>query len=229
MAPPIAVIDFETTGMVPAQGARATEVAIVLLEGTQVVDRFASLMQTGAWIPPFIEELTGISNAMVAAAPPAEAVMREAARFVGDAPMVAHNAAFDSKFWQSELQHAGLQATQPFACTVLLSRRVYPDAPSHKLGNLIDHLGLPRTGRAHRALADAEMAAALLARMQHDLTTQWQLPSADFAQLQAVQRCTRKTLAQWLARQAHSAQAASAAKASPRAKAPTPQMSLLFD
>ena len=198
MAPPIAVIDFETTGMVPAQGARATEVAIVLLEGTQVVDRFASLMQTGAWIQPFIEELTGISNAMVAAAPPAEAVMREAARFVGDAPMVAHNAAFDSKFWQSELQHAGLQATQPFACTVLLSRRVYPDAPSHKLGNLIDHLGLPRTGRAHRALADAEMAAALLARMQHDLGQRYGVPWPDHALLMRLQACKRQALGKLL-------------------------------
>ena len=198
MAPPIAVIDFETTGMVPAQGARATEVAIVLLEGSQVVDRFASLMQTGAWIPPFIEELTGISNAMVAAAPPAEAVMREAARFVGDAPMVAHNAAFDSKFWQSELQHAGLQATQPFACTVLLSRRVYPDAPSHKLGNLIDHLGLPRTGRAHRALADAEMAAALLARMQHDLGQRYGVPWPDHALLMRLQACKRQALGKLL-------------------------------
>ena len=194
MAPPIAVIDFETTGMAPAQGARATEVAIVLLEGTQVVDRFASLMQTGAWIPPFIEELTGISNAMVAAAPPAEAVMREAAHFVGNAPMVAHNAAFDSKFWQSELQHAGLQATQPFACTVLLSRRVYPDAPSHKLGNLIDHLGLPRTGRAHRALADAEMAATLLARMQHDLGQRYGVPWPDHALLMRLQACKRQAL-----------------------------------
>ena len=194
MAPPIAVIDFETTGMAPAQGARATEVGIVLLEGDTVVDRFASLMQTGAWIPPFIEELTGISNAMVAAAPPAEAVMREAARFVGDAPMVAHNAAFDSKFWQSELQHAGLQATQPFACTVLLSRRVYPDAPSHKLGNLIDHLGLPRTGRAHRALADAEMAAALLARMQHDLGQRYGVPWPDHALLMRLQACKRQAL-----------------------------------
>lgn len=198
MAPPIAVIDFETTGMAPAQGARATEVAIVLLEGTQVVDRFASLMQTGAWIPPFIEELTGISNAMVAAAPPAEAVMREAARFVGNAPMVAHNAAFDSKFWQSELQHAGLQATQPFACTVLLSRRVYPDAPSHKLGNLIDHLGLPRTGRAHRALADAEMAAALLARMQHDLGQRYGVPWPDHALLMRLQACKRQALGKLL-------------------------------
>jgi DNA polymerase-3 subunit epsilon len=94
----------------------------------------------------------------------------------------------------------------------------------------VQHLGLPRAERAHRALADAEMAAALLARMQHDLTNQWQLPSADFAQLQAVQRCTRKTLAQWLARQAHNdAQAVSAAKARARATAATPQMSLLFD
>ena len=189
--PPIAVIDFETTGMSPSQGARATEVAIVLLEGGQVVDRFQSLMKTGAWIPPFITELTGISNAMLQDAPSADAVMRDAARFVGKAPMVAHNASFDSKFWQAELQLADVPAPQPFACTVLLSRRLYPDAPTHKLGPLVQHLGLPRAERAHRALADAEMAAALLARMQHDLTTQWQLPTADFAQLQAVQRCTR--------------------------------------
>lgn len=207
MAPPIAVIDFETTGMAPAQGARATEVAIVLLEGTQVVDRFASLMQTGAWIPPFIEELTGISNAMVAAAPPAEAVMREAARFVGDAPMVAHNAAFDSKFWQSELQHAGLQATQPFACTVLLSRRVYPDAPSHSLGRLTDHLGLPRAGRAHRALADAEMAAALLACMQRDLCQRFGLAWPDHALLMQLQRCARPAIGKLLQRHRQAAPA----------------------
>ena len=200
MAAPIAVIDFETTGMAPAQGARATEVAIVLMEGEQVVDRFDSLMRTGVPIPPFIEQLTGISNAMLATAPPAEAVMREAARFVGSAPMVAHNAAFDSKFWQSELQHAGLQATQPFACTVLLSRRVYPDAPSHKLGNLIDHLGLPRTGRAHRALADAEMAAALLVRMQRELCQRFGVPWPDHALLMQLQRCARQSIGKLLDR-----------------------------
>src|SRR3989344_5219392 len=67
--PPIAVIDFETTGISPGQGARATEVAIVLLEQGQVVDRFQSLMKTGVWIPSFITQLTGITNAMVNAAP----------------------------------------------------------------------------------------------------------------------------------------------------------------
>ncbi len=145
--PPIAVIDFETTGISPGQGARATEVAIVLLEQGQVVDRFQSLMKTGAWIPPFITQLTGITNAMVNAAPDAAQVMQDAARFVGDAPMVAHNAAFDSKFWQAELALVGLTAPQPFACTVLLSRRLYPQAPSHKLGTLVDYHGLPLTGR----------------------------------------------------------------------------------
>ena len=199
MSHPIAVIDFETTGISPGQGARATEVAIVLLEGGVVVDRFQSLMKTGAWIPPFITQLTGITNAMVNAAPDAAGVMQESARFVGNAPMVAHNASFDSKFWQAELALAGLPAPQPFACTVLLSRRLYPQAPSHKLGTLVDYHGLPRTGQAHRALADAEMAAALLARMQHDLRTQWRVAQPDHALLMALQRCARPAVGKLLA------------------------------
>ena len=199
MSHPIAVIDFETTGISPGQGARATEVAIVLLEGGVVVDRFQSLMKTGAWIPPFITQLTGITNAMVNAAPDAAGVMQEAARFVGNAPMVAHNASFDSKFWQAELALAGLPAPQPFACTVLLSRRLYPQAPSHKLGVLVDYHGLPRTGQAHRALADAEMAAALLARMQHDLRTQWRVAQPDHSLLMALQRCARPAVGKLLA------------------------------
>ena len=199
MSHPIAVIDFETTGISPGQGARATEVAIVLLEGGVVVDRFQSLMKTGAWIPPFITQLTGITNAMVNAAPAAAEVMAQAARFVGNAPMVAHNAAFDSKFWQAELALAGLPAPQPFACTVLLSRRLYPQAPSHKLGVLVDYHGLPRTGQAHRALADAEMAAALLARMQHDLRTQWRVAQPDHSLLMALQRCARPAVGKLLA------------------------------
>ena len=199
MSHPIAVIDFETTGISPGQGARATEVAIVLLEGGVVVDRFQSLMKTGAWIPPFITQLTGITNAMVNAAPAAAEVMAQAARFVGNAPMVAHNASFDSKFWQAELALAGLPAPQPFACTVLLSRRLYPQAPSHKLGVLVDYHGLPRTGQAHRALADAEMAAALLARMQHDLRTQWRVAQPDHALLMALQRCARPGVGKLLA------------------------------
>ncbi len=197
----IAVIDFETTGTSPNLGDRATEVAIVMTEGGRIVDRYQSLMNAGVRIPPFITQLTGITNAMVAAAPPAAQVMAEAARFVGDAPMVAHNAGFDRRYWQAELALCGLPALQPYACTVLLSRRLYPDAPSHKLGQLVQWLGLPQTGRAHRALADAEMAAELLGRIRHDLMLRHGVARPDHALLCSLQKCSKAALPKfWQAR-----------------------------
>lgn len=195
-----AVIDFETTGISPACGDRATEVAIVLLESGRVVDRFQSLMNAGVRIPSFITQLTGITNAMVASAPDAAQVMLEANRFVGAVPMVAHNAAFDRKFWQAELTRAGQDALQPFICTLLLSRRLYPQAPNHKLGSLVDYHRLPRTGQAHRALADAEMAAALFSQIQRDLQSRHGVASADHALLMALQRCAKPAVAALLAR-----------------------------
>ena len=197
----LAVIDFETTGATPAHGARATEVAICLLEDGRIVDRYASLMNAGVRIPSFITQLTGITNAMVAAAPPADVVMREAAAFVGQRPMVAHNAAFDRQFWRSELAHCGLTAANDFACTLLLSRRLYPDAPNHKLGTLAQWFDLPVSGRAHRALADAEVAAHLLARMQHDLQKRHGCSRADAALLMALQRTARHQVETFLRQQ----------------------------
>ena len=203
----IAVIDFETTGLSPAMGDRATEVAIVLVEGGRLVDRFQSLMNSGVRIPPFITSLTGISNAMLATAPSAASVMAEASRFVGDTPMVAHNASFDRKFWVAELERAGLGAPQPFACTLLLSRRLYPQAHSHKLGALIDYHRLPRAGAAHRALADAEMAAHLLEQIRHDLRTSHKVVEPNHVLLMSLQRCAKAALGTFIARHAVNAQA----------------------
>lgn len=198
----IAVIDFETTGLSPAMGDRATEVAIVLLEGGRVVDRFQSLMNAGVRIPSFITQLTGITNAMLADAPDAAQVMADASRFVGSAPMVAHNASFDRKFWVAELQRLGLPAPQPYACTLLVSRRLYPQAPNHKLGSLVDFHRLPRVGAAHRALADAEMAAALLGQIQRDLQTRHGVARPDHALLMTLQRCAKPAVSALMARYA---------------------------
>jgi DNA polymerase-3 subunit epsilon len=198
----LAVIDFETTGISPAQGDRPTEVAIVRLEHGVVVDRFQSLMNPGVRIPAFITQLTGITNAMVQTAPPVGQVMAEAARFVGQSPMVAHNASFDRKVWQAELHRLGLPALQPFACTVLLARRLLPQAPNHQLGTLVRHLGLPCTGRAHRALADAEMAAELLLHLQGLLRTHHGLAHAGHPLLMGLQACTRAAVPRWLQQQA---------------------------
>ena len=198
-----AVIDFETTGISPDGGDRATEVAIVLVEGGgRVVDRFQSLMNAGVRIPAFITGLTGITNAMIATAPAAAQVMGEASRFVGQAPLVAHNAAFDRRFWQAELARAGLAANQPFICTLLLARRLYPQAPNHQLGTLVDFHRLPRTGQAHRALADAEMAAALLGQIRHDLRTRHGVASPDNALLMALQRCAKASVGAMMAQYA---------------------------
>jgi len=198
---PIAIIDFETTGTSPEQGDRPTEVAIVLTDGHAVVDRFQSLMNPGVRIPAFITQLTGITNAMVQAAPPVAQVMQDAARFVGNSPMVAHNASFDRKYWQAELQRLGLPATHPFACTVLLARRLLPSAPNHQLGTLVRHLGLPCTGRAHRALADAEMTAELLHHLLALLRTRHGLPAPDHALLLRLQTVGKAAVPGWLQRQ----------------------------
>lgn len=171
MAQTIAVIDFETTGLAPNGGGRATEIAAVLLREGQIVGSYQSLMNSGAWVPPFITQLTGISNEMLAEAPSAEQVMREVDAFTRGCPLVAHNASFDRGFWQAELARAGCEPdpAHEFACTVLLARRLYPEAPNCKLGTLAQFHHLPDMGRAHRALADAQTTAHLLARMQRDL------------------------------------------------------------
>ena len=180
---PIAVIDFETSGLSPLQGDRATEIAIVLMEGDREVGRFQSLMNAGVYINSFIESYTGITNDMISAAPPAHEVMAEAARFVGHAPLVAHNASFDRRFWSAELGRLGLDAGapglhNPFACTMLLSRRLYPEAVSFRLGSLAAFHGIAFGSQAHRAMADAEVTARLWARIGRDMERRYDVYGA---------------------------------------------------
>ena len=196
----VAVIDFETTGMSPAQGDRATEIGAVIVDGGRVVDHYQSLMNCGVRVPSFITALTGISDAMLRDAPPAAQVMREVADFVGDVPLVAHNAAFDSKFWDAELARIGRVRRQDFVCSLLLARRVFPRAPSHKLGALVDYAGLPVAGRYHRALADAQMAASLLLRIAQELRQAHGVREVSVDLLRRVQRVPKARLPEFLAR-----------------------------
>lgn len=168
----IAVIDFETTGISPGANCRATEVAVVMLERGRIVERYQSLMNAGLPVPGFVAALTGITTAMLRSAPPIAQVMNEVAEFVGDTPMLAHNASFDQKFWDYELAQIGRSRSQRFACSMLLARRLMPAAPNHKLGTLTRWAGLPDTGTAHRAMADAEMAANLAQHLAGQLREQ---------------------------------------------------------
>jgi DNA polymerase III subunit epsilon len=191
---PVVVIDFETTGLSPDAGDRATEIAAVLIRDGRIVDQYQSLMNAGRRIPSFIEHLTGITNAMVREAPPAARVMAEVADFVGDYPLVAHNASFDRKFWDAELARIGRRTPQAFACSMLVARRVLPQAPNHKLGTLVAYAGLPVTGRYHRAQADAEMAAHLTLYLERELMARFGLPAVSHDLLGRIQRTPKGRL-----------------------------------
>jgi DNA polymerase-3 subunit epsilon len=196
----IAVIDFETTGLSPDQGARATEIAAVLIRDGQIIARYQSLMNAGVRVPPFIESYTGITNAMVRAAPPVSNVMKEVANFIGKTPLVAHNASFDRKFWDAELARVRITRQQEFACSMLVARRVYPNAPNHKLGTLVEYAKLPVAGRYHRALADAEMTASLILKIEQDLVRRYRLSEVTHNLLQAIQQTPSHQLDTCIAR-----------------------------
>ena len=184
----IAVIDFETTGISPSSTCRATEIAVVILEQGRIVERYQSLMNAGVRVPGFIEQLTGISNAMLRTAPSAEQVMNEVNEFVGITPLLAHNAAFDQKFWDFEMGRIKRTRLQHFACSLLLARRLMPEAPNHKLGTLTTFANLPHTGQAHRAMADAEMAANLTTHLAVRLRQQHGLRELDHELLRGLQK-----------------------------------------
>jgi len=184
----IAVIDFETTGLSPTQGARATEVAAVILSDGQIIGRYQSLMNSGGYIPAEITRLTGITNKMVASAPPAKQVIRELHDFVQDSVLVAHNASFDRKFLINEGLLAGLSFKDNFLCTLLLSRRLFPTAVNHKLGTLANHVGLRVEGSFHRALFDAEITAQLFVKLVDKIKTRRSIDQVTFDFLYKLQK-----------------------------------------
>jgi len=173
---PIVMLDFETTGLSPESGDRITEVAALRIAGGEIVERYVSLVNCGVRIPPFITSLTGITQKMVDTAPLAEDVVPELIEFIGSDTLAAHNASFDEKFLKAEgarlghaCRHAGL------VCSVKLSRRVLPGLPSYKLGELARSLGIIFRGTAHRAEADAEVAAHLLLHIGRHLGSSYGL------------------------------------------------------
>jgi len=198
MSSTLVVLDFETTGISPQHGARPTEVAAVRIENGRIAERYQSLMYAGVSVPAFITELTGITNAMVRAAPPANRVMRELHAFVDGQPIIAHNASFDRKFLEAEWRRLRLPMPSTVLCSLLVSRRLYPEMTRHTLGALVHHLDLPRAGRYHRALADAEMTAHLWLRMTADIADRFGYRTVPLALMEQIQTIAKHRAADYL-------------------------------
>lgn len=197
----VVVLDFETTGLSPTQGDRAIEIGAVMLKDGKVIDRFQQLMNPGFRISGFIENYTGISNMMLSDAPPCETVMAEFADFIGDYNLVAHNASFDQRFLDAELRQINRQYPGNFACSMLIARRLYQDAPNHKLGSLIHYKNIHHEGVFHRALADSEMTADLWLAMLEDLQQEHQIIAPDFSLLQSIAKQSKANVLQFLRKQ----------------------------
>lgn len=201
----VVVLDFETTGLSPDYGDRAIEIGAVKLVDGVLVDRFQQLMNPGHRINSFIENYTGITNRMLEDAPPCEEVMAEFAGFIEDFNLVAHNASFDARFLSSEFDRVNRTQEEPFACSMLISRRVYPDAPDHKLGTLVRYKRLPNDGTFHRALADAEMTAHLWLGMLNEIREQHSFAGISFRVMQKLSRIPKRTAPAFLDQESNNA------------------------
>ncbi|MBI9036073.1 MAG: GIY-YIG nuclease family protein [Bacteroidales bacterium] len=155
-----AVIDVETTGM-SAHSERLTEIAIIIHNGQEVVDRFCTLINPERKIPFRITQITGINNRMVEHAPKFHEIARKIIEITDGCVFVAHNVSFDYNFIRSEFAQFGYDFKREKLCTVKLSRKLIPGRPSYSLGNLTNDLNIPHTAK-HRAEGDAQATVHLL-------------------------------------------------------------------
>ncbi len=152
---PLAFIDLETTGAT-ATHDRITEIGIIEVDADGSVREWQQLVNPGILISPFIEQLTGISNEMVAGAPPFGAIAAETMKRLEGRLFIAHNARFDYGFLKSEFKRLDIVFRASVLCTVKLSRALFPEHRRHNLDSLIERHSLQAAAR-HRALADAQL------------------------------------------------------------------------
>lgn len=161
----VLAVDTETTGFYPAQGDRVTEVACVPVDDGAPGEGWSSLVHTSREIPAEVTRITGITPAMVAAAPApaiAGATLRAAC---GERALAFHNAPFDLPFLAVLFAEAGVPPlANPVIDTLGLARGLNGTG-GNSLVAVAKRLGVPDPDRAHRALDDARTTALVLVRL----------------------------------------------------------------
>lgn len=158
-----AIVDIETTGG-NARGSRITEIAIVIHDGKNILDRWETLVNPEQDIPAPIFALTGIDNALVRHAPTFEMVADRIRQMLEGRVFVAHNVNFDFSFVRHQLAQEGYKWAPRKLCTVRAARKIRPGLPSYSLGNLCRSLDIPLENR-HRAGGDADATAILFSKL----------------------------------------------------------------
>jgi DNA polymerase-3 subunit epsilon len=161
----LVVFDLETTGLSAARD-RICELGAVRVRGLELVDSFESLVNPGVALPPSVARLTGLREQELRRAPSVSSVVDHFLGFAGDALLVAHNARFDQRFLERQLERLhGRRLTEPPLCTAALARRLLEGRLRRvSLASLARFFGVPTTP-CHRALPDAEATAQVLVRL----------------------------------------------------------------
>lgn len=154
------VVDLETTGT-SSSHHRVTEIGAVKIQDGKIIATYSSLVNPGQPIPRRIQQLTGISNEMVEAAPSFAAVADAFEEFLEGSILAAHNVKFDYGFLQAEYARLERRFVRPHVCTSASMKKHFPGLGSYGLANLTTHFNIPLESH-HRALCDAEAAARLL-------------------------------------------------------------------
>lgn len=155
-----AVIDVETTGNQYGND-KITEIAIIVTDGEKIISEFQTLINPNRSIDPFVEKLTGITNAMVQNEKPFEAYAEKIFSMIQGHHFVAHNVSFDFPLVDRQLAAAGFHLNVSQIDTIAYARRIVPGLLSYSLGNLCDAIGISHTDR-HRAYGDTLATAELL-------------------------------------------------------------------
>lgn len=165
------VFDLETTGA-KAPPCRITEIGAYRVRNGVLTDKFETLVNPEMRIPPFIEQLTGITDEMVSGAPVFAEIAHDFLGFIGDSILVAHNSGFDMRFLNFEIGRvfADYRMANPCLCTVQLSRKLLPDIVNHKLKTVAEHYSIDLVNH-HRASADAFATAHIFVNLLAKLRT----------------------------------------------------------
>jgi DNA polymerase III subunit epsilon len=175
---PFIVVDIETTGS-NAEKNRMIDIACIKVHQGEVVTLYESLVNPHQFIPPFIINMTGISNEMAFTAPEEDGIIREVNSLfiMPEAIFVAHNVNFDFSFVRNSVERNGLgEFLVPKLCTLKLAKRLLPFLRKRNVGALAQHFSITIKNR-HRAFGDAYATAHILlelieiAEKEHGITT----------------------------------------------------------
>lgn len=153
--PPIVFIDVETTGG-NARNSRVIDIGAIRVENGKVVKTLNQLISPERPVPYFITNLTGITNDMVWSAPRFKAIAPSLEELLNGAIFAAHHVDFDYAFIKAEFNRIGVRFNCDRACTVKLSRLLYPADHRHGLDKIIGRMKYKVENR-HRGYDDAEV------------------------------------------------------------------------